>query len=368
MKIEAIELYHLGMAIPQGSYTMSRGRSYTEFESTVVSIATETGIVGWGEVSTLGANYLPAFGKGAVAAIEVLAPHLLGQNPLHLDKMNHLMDQVMHGHSYAKSALDMACWDIFGKAVNLPVCDLLGGRFDGGMDLLTGITTGSVAEMVGSVRAYRKNGYRCFSAKLGGDPGQDVKRLRSIVETAEPGDEFYADCNGGWTRDQALRVMRQLDDLDIYFEQPCPSYRDCLSVRRRTGHPMILDEVIDGPETMLRIIEDDAADLVNIKISRLGGLTKARRVRDLCVIAGLAMTIQDTGGSGITQAAIFHLAQSTPPELRRTVYDPLVYTSDPLTDAPVIAMRGKVEASDRPGLGQVVVPDRLGRPVASFRR
>ncbi|MFD2052073.1 mandelate racemase/muconate lactonizing enzyme family protein [Mesorhizobium calcicola] len=366
MKIKSISVYEIVSPFPQG-YRLSRGRKWTSFESTIVAIKTDAGLVGWGELQTVGANYLPAFAKGAIAAIDVLGPQLIGKDPLHLDRINYFMDHLLYGHPYAKSAIDMACWDILGKATGMPLCVLLGGRFEGGLDLMAAPYFGSKEEMLALTQDLREKGYRRLSVKLGGDVAEDVSTLRAILENAQPGEEFYADCNRGWTRDQALRVMRQIRDLDVYIEQPCASYEDCLAVRRRTDHPIILDEIIDSPEMVMRIIADDAADLINIKISRVGGLTKARRARDMCVTAGIPMTLQDVGGSGIVQAAIFHLAQSTPKEFRHSVFDPLSVVSDPLTDAPILVRDGAVvEASDRPGLGQDILPGSLSDPIAVY--
>ncbi|RWK59910.1 MAG: mandelate racemase [Mesorhizobium sp.] len=366
MKINRISVYEVVASFPQG-YSLSRGRTWTSFDNTMVKIETDAGLVGWGEVQTVGANYLPAFAKGAVAAIGVLAPHLIGQNPLQLDRINHLMDNTLYGHPYAKSPLDMACWDILGKATGMPLCELLGGRFDGGLDLMACPYFGTQEEMLALTEELRAQGYRRLSVKLGGDVAEDVARLRGILKLAKPGEEYYADCNRGWTRDQALRVLRQIRDLDVYIEQPCATYEECLAVRRRTDHPIILDEIVDSPDMVMRIISDDAADLLNIKISRVGGLTKARRARDMCVTAGLPMSLQDVGGGGIVQAAIFHFAQSVPQELRHSVFDSLSVNFEPLTDAPILIERGAtVTASDKPGLGQEVLEDRLGDPVAVY--
>ncbi|MER8548887.1 mandelate racemase/muconate lactonizing enzyme family protein [Mesorhizobium sp. M1169] len=366
MKIKRISVFKIVRTFPQ-SYSLSRDRTWTSAENTIVSIETDAAIVGWGEVGTLGANYLPAFDRGVRAGIDELAPHLNGENPLQIDRINYLMDHALYGHPYAKSAIDVACWDILGKATGMPLCDLLGGRFDGGLDLMADPGAGSIEEMLAATASFREKGYRRLSVKLGGDVAEDVSRIRAIMEHAQPHEDYYFDCNRGWTRDQALRVMRQIRDLDVYIEQPCASYEDCLAVRRRTDHPMILDEIVDSPEMVMRIIADSAADLMNIKISRVGGLTKARRARDMCATAGIPMTIQDIGGSGLVQAAIFHLAQSTPKEFRHSVYDPLTW-SDPLTDAPIRVQGGgaAVEVSDRPGLGQEPLPGSLGEPVAVY--
>ena len=118
-----------------------------------------------------------------------------------------------------------------------------------------------------------------------------------------------------------MRVVRAVADIDVYIEQPCLTYEECLAVQRRTDHPFVLDENIDGLSALMRAAGDRAMDVVNIKISKFGGLTKARQARDLCVSLGIAMTIEDSWGGDITTAAISHLAHSTPTEFLFTSTD-----------------------------------------------
>src|SRR4029078_6623534 len=101
----------------------------------------------------------------------------------------------------------------------------------------------------------------------------------------------------------------------VYIEQPCLSLEECLTVRRRTDHPFVLDESIDSIEALLRAHALGGMDVINLKISKVGGLTRARQIRDLCVSLGIAMTIEDTWGGEIVTAAIAHLAHSTRPDL-----------------------------------------------------
>ncbi len=142
----------------------------------------------------------------------------------------------------------------------------------------------------------------------------DIDRIRAVAAELEPGDRLIADANTGWLMHDALRVVRAVRDVDVYIEQPCRSYDECLTVRRHCDHPFVLDEVIDSIDPLLRGHADRAMDVVNIKISKFGGLTKARQARDLCVSLGIAMTIEDSWGGDITTAAIAHLAHSTPTE------------------------------------------------------
>ena len=120
---------------------------------------------------------------------------------------------------------------------------------------------------------------------------------------------MVADANTGWSKHDTARVVNAVSDLDVYVEQPCPSYEESLSVRQRTTLPFVLDEVIDGTASLVRGISEDAMDVINLKISKVGGLSRAKLMRDLCIEAGIPMTIEDTWGGDITTAAISHLAR-----------------------------------------------------------
>ncbi len=214
------------------------------------------------------------------------------------------MDAALQGHPYVKSAIDMACWDILGKATGQPVCVLLGGRYGDDFVLYRAISQESPEAMAGRVAGYRAEGYRRFQLKVGGDPLVDIDRIKAVAAQLEPGDRLIADANTGWLMHDALRVVRAVRDVDVYIEQPCRSYEECLTVRRHCDHPFVLDEVIDSIDPLLRGHADRAMDVVNIKISKFGGLTRARQARDLCVSLGIAMTIEDSWGGDITTAAI----------------------------------------------------------------
>ena len=124
---------------------------------------------------------------------------------------------------------------------------------------------------------------------------------------------MVVDANGGWLAHEAVRVVRAVRGLDITIEQPCATYEACLAVRRHTDLPMILDEVIDSVPALLRAHADGAMDAINLKLSKVGGLTRARQMRDLCVALGVPMTIEGSGGGDVIGTAVAHLAQAIPP-------------------------------------------------------
>jgi L-alanine-DL-glutamate epimerase-like enolase superfamily enzyme len=326
-------------------------------------VQTDAGITGWGEVCPLGPFYLPAYGAGARAGIEELGPHLLGEDPRQLSRLNRRMDAALKGHPYVKSAIDIACWDILGKATDLPVAELLGGRFGPDVELYRAISQEPARRMAARVSQYRREGYRKFQLKVGGDPDEDIDRIRAARAQLRRGDLLVADANTGWLPHQALRVTRAVRDVDVYIEQPCATLEECLAVRRHTDHPFVLDENIDSVEALLRAHALGAMDVVNLKIGKLGGLTRTRQARDLCVTLGIAMTIEDSWGGDITTAAIAHLAHSTPEELRFTATDFNSYVTVSTAEGAPLRKRGRMAASTQPGLG--VRPRRhvLGRPV-----
>ncbi len=362
MKITRIAAYQIDLPLLEGSYKWSGGKSVDVFDCTVIRVETDDGVVGHGEVCPLGPFYLPAYAAGVRAGIAELGPLLLGKDPIQIGKLNNFMDKAMKGHPYVKSGIDMACWDILGQVAGLPVCELLGGRYGDDFVLYRAISQQPPEEMARNVEGYRNEGYRRFQLKVGGNPDEDIERIRAVSRMLEPGDKLVADANTGWLMHEAARVVRAVRDIDVYIEQPCESYDECLSIRRRTDHPFVMDEHINGMAVLLKAHADRAADVVNIKISKFGGLTRARQARDLCVSLGIAMTIEDSWGGDITTAAIAHLAHSTPTEFLFTSTDFNSYVTVSNADGAPQRKNGRMAASTQPGLGVQPRFDLLGDP------
>ncbi|GIX00726.1 MAG: muconate-lactonizing protein [Pirellulaceae bacterium] len=369
MKITRIFAHRVELPLREGSYHWAGGKSVSVFDSTVVGVETDSGLIGYGEVCPLGPFYLPAYAEGVRAGLRELAPHLLGLSPLDLAMLNERMDAALKGHPYVKSGIDMACWDLLGKASGLPVCTLLGGRFGEAVILYRAISQRDPDAMAANVREYQQAGYTRFQLKVGGDPTTDIARIRSVAQLMRPGDRLVADANTGWTQHEAQCVVRAVADVDVYIEQPCLEYEQCLAVRRNTSHPFVLDEVIDSLSMLRRATNDLAMDVVNLKISKLGGLTKTRIARDWCVAMGIAMTLEDSWGGDITTAAIAHLAHSTPERYRFTSTDFNSYvTVSNATGAPQ-REDGCLRAGELPGLGITPREEVLGdRVVDVFQR
>lgn len=366
MKIRRIRVYQVDLPLHEITYKWSGGKSVTVFESTVVAVETDDGMVGWGESCPLGPAYLPSYASGVRAGLAELGPQLIGENPLELDRLNRFMDARLKGHPYVKSPLDVACWDLLGQFSGLPICTLMGGRYGDDFHLYRAISQESPEEMAAKVSGYRDEGYRRFQLKVGGDPDVDIARIHAVRNALQPTDRLVADANTGWTQHEAVRVARGVRDLDVYIEQPCVTYEECLAVRRQTSHPFVLDENIDNVEMLMRGRADLAMDVVNLKISKFGGLTKIKQARDLCVMMGIAMTLEDTWGGDIVTAAIAHLAHSTPTDLLFTSTDFNSYVSVSIADGAPQRVHGRMAASLSPGLGVKPKMDVLGKPVAVY--
>ncbi len=372
MKITAIRAYQIDLPVKEGSYKWSGGKSVDVFDSTVVEVETDAGLKGYGEICTLGSAYLAAYPRGARTGLFELAPSLLGSNPLELGILNRKMDAAMKGHPYVKSPIDIACWDILGQATGQAVATLLGGHVGEDHLLYRAISQESPEVMAARVSEYRAEGYHRFQLKVGGDPDVDIERIKAVRAILQPGDVLVADANTGWTQHEAVRVAAAIRDLDVYLEQPCLSYEECVAIRRLTPRPFILDEVIDGVDMVLRAAQDRSADVINLKISKVGGLTKARQIRDLCISLGIALTIEDTWGGDITTATIAHLAHSTPTQFLFTATDFNSYGTKYFADGAPRRVNGRMRASRDPGLGVKPRMDLLGDPLlvvsAALRR
>ncbi len=363
MKISRIFAHQVDLPLHEGTYKWSGGKSVSVFDSTIVGIETDSGIVGYGEVCPLGPFYLPAYAAGVRAGLLELSPHLLGWNPLEIGKLNQRMDAALKGHPYVKSGIDIACWDILGKVTGQPISTLLGGRYGEDVHLYRAISQENPEVMASKVAGYRTEGYRRFQLKVGGDPDVDIERIHAVAAQLQPGDRLVADANTGWLPHEAMRVIRAVRDVDVYIEQPCLTYEECLSVRRHCNHPFVLDENVDSLDMLLRAKADLAMDVVNLKIGKLGGITRTRQVRDLCVSMGIAMTIEDSWGGDITTAAIAHLAHSTPTEYLFTTTDFNSYVTVSTADGAPQRVQGRMAASTLPGLGIVPKMEVLGKRV-----
>lgn len=367
LQIARIDVFQIDLPYSGGIYLISGGREYKSFDSTIVRITTNDGLEGWGESTPFGSTWIASHALGVRAGIAQIAPHLIGLDPRRVDRINDAMDAALVGHEHAKTALDLACWDIFGKSVGLPVCELLGGRTDVKLPIISSIYVGEPEEMRKRVAEHRKRDYVGHSIKIEGDPVNDAARIKACLADKRPGEFFLVDANGGLSVESALRMLRLLPEgLDFVLEAPCPTWRECISLRRRTNIPIIFDELATDEASIVRLIAEDAAEGIGMKISKMGGLTKGRRQRDICLAAGYTMSVQDTVGSDIAFAGIVHLAQTIPERYLRCILETRDMVNCKTADGAFVLHNGRTTAPTSPGLGIKPRLDVLGNPIASY--
>lgn len=364
LKITEIKFWQVDLPLREGRYSWSNGNYIDVFDSTVVAIETDAGITGYAECCPLGSAYLPSYALGVRSGLTEIGPKLIGLDPMDLGSINRHMDAVLRGHPYVKAPIDIACWDILGKFTGLPLFKLLGGAAQEKIALYRAISQESPEVMAAKIANYKKEGYTKFQLKVGGDADIDIQRIHETRSILEPGDVLVADANTGWSRAEAARIVSAIANLDVHIEQPCLTYEECLSVRRRTTRPFVLDEVISDAGTLMKALSDDAMDIINLKISKVGGLTKARLIRDICVASGTPMTIEDTWGGDIVTATIAHLARSTPEEFCFSATDFNSYVTVDIASGAPKRVNGFMTTSDAPGLGIKPNLATLGKPLA----
>ena len=349
------------------TYYMAEGKTCATVDSMVLRIDTDQDVSGWGEVCPI-PHYLPSYARGVAPAIEELAPVLLGGDPIGVDAIARKCRSWLLGHPYVQSVIDIALWDLTGKACGLPVYTLLGGRQSEDFPLYHSITCIAPEEMAAIATDAVAGGMRQIQVKLGADANweADVARLRMVREAVGPGPVVYGDWNCGASRLDATRVGRAVRDLDIMLEQPCATLEECAAVRSATGLPMKLDETAHDTASLMKAYELGCMDAVALKLSKFGGISDLRRARDLCLHFGAKMCIEDTWGSDIATAAALHVAASTPPQAILNVCDLSGYVYPRLDpDAPG-RVNGRIHPPEGPGLGVAPDPTVLGDPVLSL--
>lgn len=365
MKILQIDVFGYDLTYVHGEYMMSGGRGAKTQASTVVRLTTESGEFGWGEVAPLGGTYLPTFANGIRAALQELGPALIGCDATNLSNIHQIMDSLLLDQQAAKAAVDIAAWDVLGKVTNQPVSVLLGGVLNPDFGLYEAVSLDTPENMVAYVQQRYDAGIRSFQLKVGNDPLEDAARARAVAEAFGGRVRIIADSNGGWDVADAITAAKSMQGLPIYIEQPCRSMEDNVLVKKSMELPMILDECVTTLDDLFKVKYDARAVAINIKLSRVGGLTQAALLRDAAQSIGLKVSMEDTWGGDITSAAVSHLAASTRPESLFTVSFFNDWNREHVAGYEPRSVDGRGSAPSGAGLG-IEVDESLLIPLASF--
>jgi L-alanine-DL-glutamate epimerase-like enolase superfamily enzyme len=360
VEIRRVDVYAMRYHHAAGPFLMSGGRVSTEQDGTVVRLETDDGLVGWGEQCVITPTYAAGYAPATQAVLRLLAPALLGVDPRRTDVAYARLDAATKGYRYAKSALDMACWDVFGRATGLPLADLLGGVHAEEFPLYTGIGIGSPEEMRERCAAALGAGYRRVQLKVGTGVREDVERIEACLEALGDAELVIADANAWWTQGEATRVIAAVEHLDVTIEQPCATLEECARLRGTTQRPFVLDESLLQLDDLVRGRALGALDGVRLKLSRLGGITPTRRARDVALSFGLPVTVEDAGGGDLVSATTAHFAASIPPRLLLGGYLPGEMAAERIATGTPEPDGGTARVPAGPGLGVDVREDALG--------
>jgi L-alanine-DL-glutamate epimerase-like enolase superfamily enzyme len=359
VKIIGVDCYGYDLHYAHGEYVMSGNRAASTEIGTLVRLRTDDGLDGWGEITPLGNRYLPTNWAEVRASLKLLAPALIGQDPTNLSAVRRTLDAVLLGATYAKAPIDVACWDLLGQAAGLPVAALLGGVLQPDFPLYEAVPLGSPEAMAEFVTQRESAGITRFQLKVGNEPLVDAERTAAVVRSASDDTLIVADANGGWNLRNAQIALAAMAELPVLIEQPCRSTDDCIFAMRHSSLPLVLDESVVSAMDVFRAKFDAGAVSINVKISRVGGLTQAARMRDLMQELDMMVSIEDAWGGDIVTAAVSHLAASTRPENFQNASFMNDWTDGHVAGYRPRSVNGRGSAPTGPGLGITVRTDDL---------
>ena len=296
-----------------------------------------------------------------------MSPGLIGKEVTGPRALRRSLDQLLNGHNYAKAAIDMAIYDLIGKAYGMRVCDLLGGATTDSVNSYYSLAVDEPNDVARLAAEKVAEGYPRLQIKVGGRPVEvDIETIRKVWQAAGSA-RLVVDANRALTTQDVLRIGRECSDIPFVFEQPCNTMEEIAAIRAQVHHPIYLDENTENLSSVLRAISLGICDGFGLKVTRLGGLGNSATVRDICEARSMPHTCDDSWGGDIIAAACVQLGATVQPRLLEGVwiadsYMDVHYDSN----NPVRIEGGHIKLPTGPGLG--VVPDEgvFGEPVASF--
>jgi L-alanine-DL-glutamate epimerase-like enolase superfamily enzyme len=353
MKIARIQLAML--RVPLKTPFKTALRTVNAVEDVVVIITTDTGHVGYGEAPATAVITGDTHGSIVDAIRNVIGPRILGQDVANLNRITGLVQGALEKNTSAKAAVEIALYDLWGQLYGAPLYRLLGG---GDPVITTDITISVdyIDKMVADSVAAVERGFASLKIKVGKDMGVDIERVKAIHAAVEGRALLRLDANQGWTAKQAVTAMHALEHAGVHLElleQPVRA-RDIDGLKYvtdRVNTPVMADESVFGPAEVFDLIQRRAADIINIKLMKTGGLSNAIRIADIAGIYGVECMIGCMIESSISVAAAVHLAVAKSDVITKVDLDgPSLCQFDPV-DGGVLFNESEISVSDAPGLG-----------------
>ena len=364
-RIKEIHIYQHDLPVVGPSYRMALSH-LTKLDTTLVKIVCDSGLTGFGEVCPLGNTYQPAHPEGARAALKVIAPYLIGMNPLEIQIAYSKMNLALSGHGYAKAAIDIALWDLKGKIFGVSLSDLLGGALVDHVPSYYAISTDTPENVAEVMKEKQAQGYPRLQLKIGGrDIEEDIAVAHKAFEVRKPGVKIVLDANRSLTTRDAIFLSNACRNLNFTLEQPCNTYAEIKSLKGRLNHPIFIDESATDIKMVSQSIHDNVANGFGMKITRVGGLSNMISIRDICRDFNQPMTCEDSWGGDIIAAACVHMGATMDPKLLEAVWISDNYIDGKYDEENPITAGGQIKVPIGPGLG--VNPDTTKwMPIVTF--
>jgi muconate cycloisomerase len=359
VKITAVETIPVRVPLkPDLAIKSGRGGAHTTSPFLLVKLHTDAGLVGLGEASCT-----PRWsGEDQVSAAHFIdtyfAPALVGQDPTRIDEVSAAVFPLVAGNYFTRSAVEMALWDLAGKAAGKPVYELLGGKVRDYVATKWSVSGRPPAEAAAIARWALDRGFQKMKVKVGLGPDADIERVTAVRGVIGPAAKLGVDANGGWGDPvTAIAAIERLKPLGIYFvEQPvwAGDPAEMAAVRQAAGLPIVADESLYTLADAKQLVRAEACDVFSIYVGKAGGLGPAKAIADFALEHGIACTIGSNLELGVGSAAMIHLGLShcgiTPDVYPCDVIGPFFYEDDILTE-PLSLNGGRAVVGDRPGLG-----------------
>jgi L-alanine-DL-glutamate epimerase-like enolase superfamily enzyme len=367
--LRIIKVQCVPVTLPIEPYTDAYG-SYDDLRYALAIVHTDDGMTGVGEASPIDPSFYGETQDSMRSVIEEhIDPLIRGQDPLNIEKIESDIDRRIAGNSCAKTAIDIALYDLAGKALGVPVYKLLGGLFR--EKAAAGLELGIVAaeDMAGQVGRLIELEAKAVKIHVGGAPQEDIRSIRALRNAVGESVAIRADANGFYTTAEAIEVMRKVENCELeYFEQPvAKSNMDGLTaIRRSVSTPIAVDEGVWTPQDAIEICKRNAADIINIKLTRVGGLNKAKKIANIAEAAALKCHVGCELELGVGNAAKVHLAVSlanatcaAAGEFCSCVAGMRGSLRDNIVSDPVAIKHGFVEPINKAGLGVTLDEEKM---------
>ncbi len=348
----------------------------------IVKLETEEGIIGLGEAPVLkdwGGDHMRYYGETPKTTLhiinDILAPALAGQDPCRIEALHSLMDKAIKGYPYCKAAIDMALYDIVGKAFKLPAYQLLGGCYRDRVTVAHSIGLMEINKAVEEALQVKDEGIKTVKLKGGLEPKRDVDLVKKIRKALGPDIQIAVDANQGYpTAKIAVQTIKAMEEYGIlYMEQPVEGVDSMAEVAQRVDTQIMADESAWTPQDVLEIIQKKAADMISLYTTKPGGLFKAKKVAAVAEAAGLKCNVNGSVETGVGNAANLHLACSTAAASLACVLPVStpkgkgkkgiagIYYQDDIVKDPFKYADGDLFISPKPGLGVELDEEKMRR-------